>query len=56
VVVSFNIRGNEWNEKYYVNLQAWNVEHKAGVQTVAEAQVEAGQAEPPAEDSDPLPF
>tara|TARA_R110002124_G_scaffold283449_2_gene459480 strand:- start:6540 stop:6872 length:333 start_codon:yes stop_codon:yes gene_type:complete len=25
VDVSFNIRGNEYNGKYYVNLQAWKV-------------------------------
>eukprot|EP00287_Rhodomonas_sp_CCMP768_P030202 CAMPEP_0202849768 /NCGR_PEP_ID=MMETSP1389-20130828/81703_1 /ASSEMBLY_ACC=CAM_ASM_000865 /TAXON_ID=302021 /ORGANISM="Rhodomonas sp., Strain CCMP768" /LENGTH=167 /DNA_ID=CAMNT_0049527851 /DNA_START=15 /DNA_END=518 /DNA_ORIENTATION=- len=24
--VSFNIRGNEWQNKYYVNLQAWRIE------------------------------
>lgn len=26
VKVSFNLRGNEYNGKYYVNLQAWRVE------------------------------
>jgi len=26
VKVSFDIRGNEYNGKYYVNLQAWNLE------------------------------
>ena len=25
VSVSFNLRGNEYNDKYYVNLQAWKV-------------------------------
>jgi hypothetical protein len=24
--VSFNIRGNEYKEKYYVNLQAWKLD------------------------------
>ncbi len=24
--VSFNVRGNEYNGKYYVNLQAWKIE------------------------------
>jgi hypothetical protein len=24
--VSFNVRGNEYNGKYYVNLQAWRIE------------------------------
>jgi hypothetical protein len=26
VMVSFNLRGNEYNGKYYVNLQAWKIE------------------------------
>jgi single-strand DNA-binding protein len=26
IKVSFNLRGNEYNGKYYVNLQAWRVE------------------------------
>ena len=26
VTVSYNLRGNEYNGKYYVNLQAWRVE------------------------------
>jgi len=26
VKVTFNIRGNEYQEKYYVNLEAWKVE------------------------------
>ena len=30
VKVSFNIRGNEYNGKYYVNLQAWRVEKVEG--------------------------
>ena len=25
--VLFNIRGREWNGKYYTNLQAWKLEH-----------------------------
>lgn len=31
VDVSFNIRGNEYNGKHYVNLQAWKI-NRAGVQ------------------------
>ena len=26
VKVAFNVRGNEYNGKYYVNLQAWRIE------------------------------
>lgn len=30
VKVSFNLRGNEYQGKYYVNLQAWRIEQNAG--------------------------
>ena len=30
VSVSFNLRGNEYNGKYYVNLQAWRIESEKG--------------------------
>ena len=30
VTVSFDLRGNEYNEKYYVNLVAWKIEGGAG--------------------------
>ncbi|OUW18216.1 MAG: hypothetical protein CBD18_03210 [Opitutales bacterium TMED158] len=30
VKVSFNIRGNEYKGRYYVNLQAWRIEHGEG--------------------------
>jgi len=26
ITVHFNIRGNEWKDRYFVNLQAWKVE------------------------------
>ena len=29
IKVSFNVRGNEYNGKYYVNLQAWRLEKDA---------------------------
>jgi hypothetical protein len=29
IKVSFNLRGNEYNGKYFVNLQAWRVEAEA---------------------------
>ena len=31
VEVSFNIRGNEYNGKYYVNLQAWKLQEDSGM-------------------------
>lgn len=30
VKVSFNIRGNEYKGRYYVNLQAWRIENAGG--------------------------
>ncbi len=30
VKVEFNIRGNEYNGRYYVNLQAWKIEKSTG--------------------------
>jgi len=30
VTVSFNLRGNEYNGKYYVNLNAWKLEKEEG--------------------------
>ena len=30
VKVSFNIRGNEYKERYFVNLQAWRIEKAEG--------------------------
>ena len=35
VKVSFNLRGNEYKERFYVNLQAWRVE-PAGAQEEAQ--------------------
>lgn len=58
VNVSFNIRGNEFKDKFYVNLQCWRMEAQAGTQTVAQAKVEAGQDEPSevVDDDSQLPF
>jgi hypothetical protein len=47
VDVKFNVRGNEYNGKYYVNLQAWHVST-----TSQDVKTEAPQVE---EESD-LPF
>lgn len=41
VKVSFNIRGSEWNGKYFVNLSAWRVE---AAQQNAGAGASAGSA------------
>ncbi len=44
VNVSFNIRGNEYNGKYYVNLSCWKIQP---------ANASAGQAATPFEESGP---
>ena len=49
VAVSYNLRGNEYNGKYYVNLQAWRIE--AGEQST---QPKQGKDELP--DFDEPPF
>ena len=60
VEVSFNVRGNEYNGKYYVNLQAWKIQ-----KVTANAGADAPPAMPPAPDTalepasgeeDDLPF
>jgi len=40
VKVSWNLRGNEYNEKFYVNLQAWRIEAVEGSTVNDTAQVE----------------
>ena len=52
VTVSFNIRGNEHNGRYYVNLIAWKIE-KAVDGAPAQAPVGATQG---ASDGDEIPF
>jgi len=47
--VSFNVRGNEYNGKYYVNLQAWKIEK------VGEASPQP-QPQPQSTNEEDLPF
>jgi len=58
VEVSFNLRGNEYNGKYYVNLQAWRVKSE-GVKQEQHAPTGDGppmnQAVPTDDDTD-IPF
>jgi hypothetical protein len=56
VKVSFNLRGNEFNGKYFVNLQAWKIEPLEGA-SESPAQTYSAPAEPslPAAGDD-LPF
>jgi hypothetical protein len=57
VSVTFNLRGNEYNGKYYVNLVAWKLEKVTGGEHQSEDSEEPS-AMPWAEEDDdtPLPF
>jgi single-strand DNA-binding protein len=57
VKVHFDLRGRQWQEKYFTNLSAWRVE-KVSAAEVAEPKkaTAAATAEPKPEASDDLPF
>lgn len=60
VKVSFNVRGNEYNGKYFVNLQAWKIEADSPARNHAPQSAPTPTAPPPGadgdEDFDDLPF
>jgi len=41
--VSFNLRGNEWNGKYFTNLQAWRLESMGQSQAQDQAHASAAR-------------
>lgn len=51
--VHFNLRGNEYNGKYYVNLQAWRIEQIGSPSTGGSGQ--SAPADPFADAPDPEP-
>ena len=57
VKVSFDLRGREWKESYFVNLNAWKLE-PVGATPEAPAPDDDGAplAEPPGETVDDVPF
>ena len=55
VDVSFNVRGNEYNGKYYVNLQSWKV-FKADATSEAGTVADNATVEAITDDGDGLPF
>ncbi len=55
VDVSFNIRGNEYNGRYFVNLQAWRIEKGGAAEAPAPAAPDT-TLEPLGDDEDDLPF
>ena len=56
VEVSFNVRGNEYNGKYYVNLQAWRLNKSGGAEPASEQAPSEPDFEPVGDDDDDLPF
>lgn len=61
VKVSFDIRGREWNDRFYVDLSAWKIEAADGAADADAPLVEQAQpAEDPAqygiEEDDDVPF
>lgn len=55
VKVNFNIRGNEHNGRYYVNLQAWKIEATGGTHNTQPAPQQSTAA--PADDiEEDVPF
>ena len=66
VTVAFNLRGNEYNGKYYVNLQGWKIGHNDGTEVILEEAREqtvpalngdmANQFNEQQEGADDLPF
>ncbi len=58
VTVSTNLRGNEYKDKYYINLQGWKLEASAPAQDAPQRQ-ESTVTEAPAtqlSESDDIPF
>ena len=61
VKVSFDIRGREWNDRFYVDLSAWKIEAApAGGQAPEAQKAHAHSAEEagsyPIEEDDDVPF
>lgn len=57
IKVHFDIRGRQWQEKYFQNLNAWRVEKVSAAEaSEAPAPNQAAQTEPVAEASGDLPF
>jgi hypothetical protein len=45
VTVAFNIRGNEYKDRYYVNLSAWKISKAEGASTTPPAQEQVAVAD-----------
>ncbi|NQV53472.1 MAG: DUF3127 domain-containing protein [Flavobacteriales bacterium] len=47
IVVHFNLRGNEYNGKYFVNLQAWRIEPLSGTSSADNGASSAASSDDP---------
>ena len=59
IKVSFNLKGRKWNDKYFVNVQAWRIERTSSAQQQGnESPEEFPPPPPPEEDNfmDEAPF
>lgn len=56
VNVHFNLRGNEFNGRYYVNLQAWKMEAVSAGAPAAAAPIPTPPPMPAGGEDDDLPF
>lgn len=63
IKVHFDLRGREWQGKYFTNLNAWRLEAGTAAEPASAPAADAGVAdfpaasdEPPAADNDDLPF
>ncbi|WFB36991.1 DUF3127 domain-containing protein [Kiritimatiellota bacterium B12222] len=60
VTVHFDVRGNEFKDRYYVNLNAWRVESGAGTAAAApaaqDAPLDTDLPDSAAEDEEDYPF
>lgn len=56
VTVHFNVRGNEYNGRYYVNLQAWKMEAAAAGAPAGDAPLPTPPPIAAGSDDDDLPF
>jgi len=57
VKISFGVKGRKWNDKYFVNLQAWKIDRKDGAVTAKPQQSDIPLPPPPPDDmADDLPF
>lgn len=54
VEVAFNVRGNEYKDKFYVSLSAWKIDKHGGQARQSEPASRA--PEPDDDDGDPIPF